>query len=60
MSAIDVRETILIVVVAINGLTKKSLVINGFDVPTSLEARGFTVGALGKKLLDQMEQQALF
>ena len=60
LSAIDVGETTLIVVVAINGLTKKSLVINGFDVPASLEARGFTVGASGKKLLDQMEQQTLF
>ena len=60
LSAIDVGETILIVVVALSEPTKKSLVINGFDVPTSLEARGFTVGASGKKLLDQMEQQALF
>lgn len=52
--------TILLVVVAIGEFTKKSLVINGFDVPASLEARGFTVGASGKKLLDQMEQQTLF
>ena len=52
--------TILLVVVAIGEFTKKSLTINGFDVPASLEARGFTIGASGKKLLDQMEQQALF
>ena len=36
--------TILLVVVAIGEFTKKSLVINGFDVPASLEARGFTIG----------------
>ena len=48
---------ILIVVVALSEPTKKSLVINGFDVPTSLEASGFTSGVLGKKLVDQTGQQ---
>ena len=50
---------ILIVVVALSESTKKSLVINGFDVQTALEARGFTSGVLGKKLADQMGQQTL-
>ena len=60
LSAIDVGETILIVVVALSEPTKKSLVINGFDVPASLEARDFTIGASGKKLSDRIKHQALF
>ena len=54
IASLLVLVTILIVVVAISALTKKALVINGFDVPTSLEARGFTSRVLGKKLVDQM------
>ncbi len=54
IASLLVLVTILIVVVAISELTKKALVINGFDVPTSLEERGFTSRVLGKKLVDQM------
>ena len=54
IASLLVLVTILIVVVATSELTKKALVINGFDVPTSLEARGFTSRVLGKKLVDQM------
>ena len=54
IASLLVLVTILIVVVAVRELTKNALVINGFDVPTSLEARGFTSRVLGKKLADQM------
>ena len=54
ITSLLVLVTILIVVVTNSELTKKALVINGFDVPTSLEARGFNSRVLGKKLVDQM------
>ena len=41
IASLLVLVTVLIVVVAVRELTKNALVINGFDVPTSLEARGF-------------------
>ena len=46
--------TILIVVIAWRELAKSSLVINGFDVPATLEERGYSSRVLGKKLVDQM------
>ena len=54
IASLLVLVTILIVVIAVRELTKNALVINGFDVPTSLEERGFTSRVLGKKLVDQM------
>ena len=54
IASLLVLATILIVVIAWRGLAKSSLVINGFDVPTTLEERGYSSRVLGKKLVDQM------
>lgn len=46
--------TLLIVVISTRELSKDVLVISGFDVPSSLEQRGFSSRVMGKKLFDQL------
>ena len=46
--------TLLVVVISARELSKDVLVISGFDVPASLEQRGFSSRVMGKKLFDQL------
>ena len=46
--------TLLVVVISARELSKDVLVISGFDVPSSLEQRGFSSRVMGKKLFDQL------
>ena len=46
--------TVLVVVISYRELSKDVLVIGGFDVPATLEQRGFSSRVMGKKLFDQL------
>ncbi len=46
--------TLLVVVISYRELSKDVLVIGGFDVPATLESRGYSSRVMGKKLFDQL------
>lgn len=53
-ACVAVAITVVLVVVTYREVSKDVLVINGFDVPTKLEERGFTGRVIGRKLFDQI------